>query len=102
MSYPDFEKEHVRLEILLILEEDADFSMPATVLAAALNARRLAPPWLELIRELHWLAEHGLVVIVAVNAGGIETFSARLTNTGEDVALGRTRMAGVARPRPGV
>lgn len=98
MSFESFETEHQRLVVLQVLEEDADYAKNETVLQAALSALGHGISGDRLRTELAWLSEQGLVAVEAV--AGMQV--AKLTRRGEDVALGRSRVPGVARPRPGV
>lgn len=98
MSLSEIVTEHQRLVLLQVLEEDADYAQNETVLQTALSAVGHGISGDRLRTELAWLAEQGLVTIESV--AGLQV--AKLTNRGEDVALGRTRVPGVARPRPGV
>lgn len=96
MSYAEHIAADIRLVLLQALEEDSDYSHNEGVLRAALGAVGHAVSHDRLRTELAWLAEQGLITLT--DAGGLAI--ARLTARGEDVALGRTRVPGVARPRP--
>ncbi|RMG56317.1 MAG: hypothetical protein D6717_06780 [Gammaproteobacteria bacterium] len=97
MSFPQIVIENARLIILQALEEDPDYSHNEDILRGVLEAfgHRLSHDRLR--TELHWLAEQGLVGLEQVR----DLLVVRLTPRGEDVALGNTRVPGVARPRPG-
>lgn len=86
-----------RLTILQALEEDPDYAINEHLLRAALDEYGHGISSDKLRTELYWLAEQGLVTLEEV--AGVKV--ARLTSRGEDVALGRARVPGVARPRPG-
>ncbi len=97
MSFQWFETEHLRLAILEVLEQDADYAHNEAVLQTALGALGHGVSRDRLRSELAWLAEQGLVSVT--DAAGIQV--AKLSERGMDAALGRTRAPGVARPRPG-
>lgn len=99
MSYSDLVSADLRLCILRVLHEDVDYAHNEAVLQSALalighniSADRLRT-------ELRWLEEQLLITIVDV---ANTVWVAKLTNRGEDAALGRARAPGVARPRPGM
>lgn len=96
MSYADHVAADARLRILQSLEADPGYDLNEHVLAAALAALGHDVSRDRLRGDLAWLAEQGLVTVAEV--GGLQV--ARLTARGADVALGRARVPGVARPRP--
>ena len=97
MSYSKLIAEHVRLAVLQVLEQDAQYAHNETVLQAALSALGHGVSADRLRSELAWLAEQGLLVVE--DAGGLQV--AKLTRRGGDAAMGRASVPGVARPRPG-
>lgn len=97
MSYADIVAENQRLTLLQALEQDPDYSHNEAVLQRMLGALGHNISTDRLRTELHWLAEQDLVTVEEV-AG---LLVARLTRRGEDAALGRARIPGIARPRPG-
>ena len=97
MSFESFEVEHQRLLVLQALESDPDYSHNEYVLSRYLQSRGHGISSDRLSTELAWLAEQGLLQLEAVAGFAV----VKLTRRGEDVALGRTRVPGVARPRPG-
>ena len=96
MSFKDIVTADMRLVILRVLEQDADYSHNEYVLQRALEQLGHSVSTDRLRTELRWLEEQGLI---AINTGGV--FVAQLTTRGADVAMGRARIDGVARPRPG-
>lgn len=98
MSYEDVIAADQRLSILRALEQDPDYSHNEHVLGRVLEAVGHAVSGDRLRTHLAWLAEQDLVQVEDV--AGMQV--AKLTRRGEDVALGRSRVPGVARPRPGV
>lgn len=95
MSYADVVASDQRLVILQALEQDADYSHNEHVLRSVCASVGHNVSRDRLRTELNWLAEQGLIS-VEETAG---TQVARLTARGEDVAQGRARVPGVARPR---
>lgn len=97
MSFSDFETEHIRLTILQVLEQDVDFSHNEHVLISALSQLGHGVSHDRLRTELSWLSEQGMLTLNQVG-GAVQV--AKLTMRGEDIALGRARAPGIARPRP--
>ncbi len=97
MSYRVLIDEHLRLAILQLLEQDVDYAHNEIVLQGALEQLGHGVSFDRLRSELAWLGEQGLLVVTDV--AGLQL--AKLTRRGSDVAGGRTRVPGVARPRPG-
>lgn len=95
MSFADVLAADQRLLILQALEEDPDYSHNEHVLRAVLEAVGHGISRDKMRTELDWLTEQGLVTTEAVG----ETRIAKLTARGQDVAVGRARVHGVARPR---
>lgn len=98
MSYEQMITEDARLAILQVLEQDPDYSHNDRVIQRALQAIGHGLSTDRVRTELHWLSEQGLATLQATG----DMLIAKLTTRGEDAALGRARVPGVARPRPGV
>ena len=96
-AFAEFEAEHVRLAILQFLQSDGDYEINAAVLQRALHSVGHGISTDALRTQCAWLAEQQLVTTRALGAMAL----VKLTTRGEDVALGRARAPGVARPRPG-
>lgn len=97
MSYRDIETAGIRLAALQLLEQDPDYSHNEQILQRMLEAHYAHGVSGDRLRtELRWLEEQGLVAITDV----VGLYVVKLTRRGEDVALGRARAEGVARPRP--
>lgn len=91
-----------RLVILRSLQEDDDYSLNESLLAKVLEAYAHGVPRDVLRADLAWLAEQGLVTVDDLPRPGKEPLMvAKLTSRGADVAEGRARVPGVARPTPG-
>lgn len=91
-------QEDMRLVILMVLAQDADYSHNEYVLRSALRSMGHGISQDKLRSELAWLAEQGLVT-TSDTAGVV---IARLTARGRDVAEGTATTPGVKRPEPGV
>lgn len=95
-------EEDRRLVILRCLHEDADYSINESLLVKALAAYGHGVGRAVVLADLAWLAEVGLVTVEALPRAGREPLQvATLTNRGAEVAEGRARVPGVARPTPG-
>ncbi|MDH5785340.1 MAG: winged helix-turn-helix domain-containing protein [Chromatiales bacterium] len=97
MSFADIVNEDQRLSILQALEQDPDYSQNEHTLGRMLQAVGHGISGDKLHNHLAWLREQGLIELQQVSG----MYVAKLTRRGEDVALGRARVPGVARPRPG-
>lgn len=96
MSYADIVTEDQRLAVLEALEGDPDYSHNEHVLGRLLQAVGHGVSSDRLRTHVAWLQEQGLVAVEDVSG----VLVVRLTRRGEDAALGRARVPGVARPRP--
>jgi hypothetical protein len=97
MNYAKLVAEDMRLVVLRVLAEDADYSHNEYVLQRMLGRFGHNVSFDRLRSELAWLAEQNLVT--TATAG--EIWVAKLTRRGADVAAGRTIVPGVQRPGPG-
>ncbi len=96
MSLSDIITADIRLAILRGLSEDLDYSLNEAILQRMLSALGHGISADRLRSELAWLEEQRLVT-TEIESG---ILVARLTTRGEDVAQGRARVPGVARPGP--
>jgi Fe2+ or Zn2+ uptake regulation protein len=99
MSFADVLAGDQRLLILQLLEQDADYSHNQRVLHAGLDAMGHAVSMDAMRAQLRWLEEVGLVKVSEMEGIGMIV---RITQRGVDVARGRSKVDGVARPGPGV
>ena len=86
----------LRLAILQLLQQDYGYAHNEFVLQGALEQVGHGVSGGRLRTELAWLAGQGLIVVSDV--AGLSL--AKLTRRGGGVAQGRSRVPGVARPRP--
>jgi repressor of nif and glnA expression len=89
-------QEDMRLVILRILAEDADYSINEYILRQAMNYVGHNVSRDKLHTELAWLEEQGLLTVRDVM--GVKV--AKLTTRGLDTANGAAIMPGVKRPGP--
>ena len=95
-SFAQAEREHLRLAVLRLLEQDTGYSHNEGVLQSGLEYVGHTVGADLLRTELSWLEEQGLLKVMRNG----DVWVARVTERGCDVATGRTRTAGVARVRP--
>ena len=96
MNFGDIVTADIRLVILRLLAEDADYSLNEFVLVDALAMYGHKMSRDKLRTELSWLYEQQLVSMQDVSG----VFVAKLTARGSDVACGAATCPGVKRPRP--
>lgn len=96
MSYAQKVREHVRVTILRLLEEDPNYTMNDSMITDMMPEYGFSQSRDQVRTELAWLREQGLVSYD--NDAGI--IIATLTERGADAALGRTTVPGVKRPAP--
>lgn len=89
---------HVRLAILRLLVDAPAYSANDSVLSQAVQAMGLACTRSQMRGHLSWLEEQRLVTLMHPL---VTLTVATVTERGGDVAAGRSRMQGVARPSPG-
>ena len=96
MSYRDILASERRLLILQGLAEAEGYALRETVLGKLLEAQGEHVGHVRLRGHLEWLRD---ALLIELDQDG-DTWLARITRRGLDVAAGRTRVAGVARPLP--
>ncbi|MEZ5571190.1 MAG: hypothetical protein R3E64_04125 [Halioglobus sp.] len=98
MSYRKLIDAQQRLALCQLLEQDPDYSHNEHVIKGALGMAGHHIGTDLLRNHLSWLEEQGLVNVDRESVPS--TWVAKLTVRGQDVALGHSRIAGVARPAP--
>ena len=88
---------HIRLAILRLLDDQANYCANDSVLHDAVNALGLACTRDQVRGHIAWLQEQRLVTTLEPAPGLIV---ATLTEGGGDVAKGRSIRKGIARPSP--
>lgn len=96
-EFSDVYAEHVRLSVLRLLDSQPTYSANDSVLTQGTEALGLTCTRDQMRGHLAWLKEQGLVTLLVPMTG---VTVATLTERGGDVALGRSRIPGVARPSP--
>ena len=96
MSFAKLVQEDMRLVVLRVLAEDADYSHNEYVLRSALRSLGHTVSTDRLRTELAWLAEQALISVA--NTAGVMV--AKLTARGLDAATGAVVIPGVKRPDP--
>ncbi|MBF0283601.1 MAG: ArsR family transcriptional regulator [Magnetococcales bacterium] len=95
-SFKTLLAENRRLFCLLALETLPEYRAPATLLQDYLRGRGVGCGLVEVIEEMHWLEDGGLLTVEP----GETIPTATLTRSGLDVVRGLTLHPGVARPEP--
>lgn len=96
VNYADTVKEHLRITLLRLLNEQPDCTLNESILTDMSGVYGFASSRDRVRTELAWLKEQGLVTID--DTCGLMV--ACLTDRGEDVAESRVVVPGVKRPRP--
>ena len=99
MSFPNFLSEKRRLTILRYLAEENGYSANDSVMHSVVDHFGFSCSRDVVRGDYAWLRDMGLVTVEELSA---TVHTATITQRGLDVATGRTRIAGVARPGPGV
>ena len=94
MSYADNVTAARRLAILLALYFSPGYTLPRPALRSQVELTGYITSSTKMAAEIFWLIEMALVEPLELDA-------VRLTDRGEDVALGRSQTPGVRRPTPG-
>ncbi|KRP97472.1 hypothetical protein TX25_06085 [Pseudomonas lactis] len=92
--YSDFIRQDVRLVLLRLLVEMTAYRANSSVLTMALDSYGHTLSRDQVKTELHWLAEQGALTLQDVGP----VFVATLSERGQDIAAGRTRVPGIKRP----
>lgn len=98
MSFSDYIAEDRRLAELRFLSEDTDYALNDSVMQTALEQIGHSVSRDVVLADFSFLRDAGLIGVEEVFNGRV--WVARLTARGEDVAKGRTKVAGVKKPRP--
>ncbi len=98
MNFAEYHFEHVRLTVLRLLAEAPGYSSNDSILTDAANAMGLICTRDQMRTNLAWLEEQRLVMLLKPTSS---LTVAAITERGNDVAAGRSIIAGVHRPSPG-
>lgn len=94
LPYADFLRQDMRLVILRLLAELPAYRANSSMLNAALDSYGHTASRDQVKTELAWLAEQGAVSLDDIGPVLVAT----LTERGQDIAAGRTRVPGIKRP----
>ncbi|MCF6432922.1 hypothetical protein [Leisingera sp. MMG026] len=97
MSYAETLSQHRRLTILKFLADSPEYTSNASIMEHVCNDYGVTTSRDQIMGELDWLQEQGLVTYKDNGSFRVATATSR----GVDVALGKARNPGVQRPRPG-
>ncbi|WP_462171101.1 VpaChn25_0724 family phage protein [Pseudoalteromonas xiamenensis] len=89
--------EHQRISILIALKESPDYGANISMLSDVLNHYALGCSRDQLKTLLNWLEQNGYVKLERMSEN---TWVARITASGIDVADGRSIVPGIKRPAP--
>ncbi|TMV09835.1 hypothetical protein FGK63_01835 [Ruegeria sediminis] len=98
MSYSDTLRRHARIAILRFLEEAPRYTSNVSMLATQLPLVGIAFTRDQVVTEITWLTEQGMVV--TETSGDFIVVTA--TTRGVEIAQGVARHPEIQRPRPGV
>ncbi|KZY40674.1 hypothetical protein A3733_05350 [Pseudoalteromonas shioyasakiensis] len=97
MALQDVQAEHQRISILIALKDSADYGANTSMLADVLKRYALGCSRDQLKTLLSWLEQNGYVVLEKLSEN---TWIARITASGIDVAEGSITAPGIKRPAP--
>jgi len=97
MSYSDTVREHARIAILRFLEDAPRYTSNVSMLASQLPLIGIAFTRAQVVTELAWLKEQGLVETEETGAFIVATATTR----GVEIAQGIARHPEIQRPKPG-
>ncbi len=98
MSFRDFVSEKRRLTILRYLAEEDGYSANDSVMQTVVNKYGFSCSRDMVRGDYAWLRDMGMATVEEISD---TVHTAKITQRGLDVAAGRTRVAGIARPGPG-
>ncbi|NRB18327.1 VpaChn25_0724 family phage protein [Parasedimentitalea psychrophila] len=97
MSYSDTVRQHARIAILRFLEDAPRYTSNVSMLASQLPLIGIAFTRAQVVTELAWLKEQGLVETEETGAFIVATATTR----GVEIAQGIARHPEIQRPKPG-
>lgn len=97
MPIEKVQAEHQRITILIALKESQDYGANTSMLADVLKAYALGCTRDQLKTQLNWLEQNGYIKVERMTEN---TWVARITTTGLDVADGTSTVPGIKRPAP--
>lgn len=97
-DYAELSRQHARLAILCFAEAAPKYTTNASMLAQMLPRDGIAFTRDQVVTELHWLQEQGMVTLEVHGPLVIVTATVR----GLEIAQGIARHPDIQRPRPGM
>lgn len=97
MSYQNTVRKHRRIAILRHLKDCSEFTSNASILTDVLAGVGVNSTRAQIVTELHWLQEQGMVELVDKG----DFVVARATESGVEIATGRATHPDIKRPRAG-
>ncbi|MCG7565867.1 hypothetical protein MHM95_06145 [Pseudoalteromonas sp. CnMc7-15] len=97
MALQDVQAEHQRISILISLKESADYGANISMLADILQRYALGCSRDQLKTQVNWLEQNGYVTVERLSDN---TWIAKITHAGIDVANGHSVVPGIKRPGP--
>ncbi|RXE95580.1 hypothetical protein [Pseudoalteromonas sp. PS5] len=97
MAMHEVQAEHQRISILIALKESADYGANTSMLRDVLKRYGLGCSLDQLKTLLNWLEQNGYVKNEKLSEN---TWVARITSSGIDVAEGTSTVPGIKRPAP--
>ncbi len=101
MTFAELMREARRLALLQLLADAPGYQANAVVLTAALDAVGHVASHDQVLADMEWCAEMGLVSLEHMRSGDMAAAVGTLTTRGHDAATGRARVPGVKAPLPG-
>ncbi|MBD1584805.1 VpaChn25_0724 family phage protein [Pseudoalteromonas sp. S16_S37] len=97
MAMHEVQAEHQRITILIALKDSADYGANTSMLADVLARYALGCSRDQLKTQLNWLEQNSYVTLDKLTEN---TWVARITQNGIDVAEGKSIVPGIKRPAP--
>jgi hypothetical protein len=99
-DYAEALRRHRRLAILRHLEACAEYTSNASILTDVLRGLGVTSTRSQVVTELVWLRENGLITTIGPGTAGDDFVIATATLAGIEVAQGVTVHPEIQRPRP--
>ncbi len=98
MSYADTVRKHARISILRVLEDAPKYTSNVSMIATILQNVGIAFTRDQVVTEMHWLKDQGMVELEE-HPGGFIVATANVR--GVEIAQGIATHPEIQRPRPG-
>lgn len=97
MSYREELQQHARLAILRMLEDAPRYTSNVSIITSLLPGFGIGYTRDQVVTEVHWLAEQGMVTVEDLNGFIVVTATVR----GVEIAQGMAKHPDIQRRRPG-